>query len=138
MRRRADRKREAAQDRHPAIEAHQLHRDLALVVIHRQHRIERAILGAQENGVGRKRPFRRYSLSPAGHHGGFDHIDLLAAEIATVAGMRVEPGHRDPGRGKAGPPHAGIGQFQRAMDTFDGEKRGHVLERDVRGDARIP
>jgi hypothetical protein len=35
-----------------AIEAHQLRRDLALIVIHGQHGVEAAGLGAEEDGAG--------------------------------------------------------------------------------------
>lgn len=51
MSRGADREREAADQGDAAVEAHQLHRDLALVMIHGQHGIEIAVLGAQEDGV---------------------------------------------------------------------------------------
>ncbi len=51
VRRRADRERKAAEQRDAAIEAHQLHRDLALVVVHREHRVEWPPRRARTNTV---------------------------------------------------------------------------------------
>ncbi|MGY4409415.1 hypothetical protein ACVWW4_001151 [Bradyrhizobium sp. LB7.1] len=138
MRRRADRERKAAEQRHAAIETHQLHRDLALVVIHRQHRIEGAALGAQEHGVGGKRSLHGDAIALAGCDDRRNNIDLLTAEIASVAGMRIEPGDRDARPREACIAHAGIGQLERAMDAFAGQSRGNVLERDVGRHACVP
>ena len=48
--------RQAAVQRDAAVEAHELHRDLALVVVHRHHRIEIAAARGEEHRVGRQRP----------------------------------------------------------------------------------
>src|ERR671918_863094 len=48
VRGRGDRHRQAGEDRDAALEAHELHRDLALVVIHGDHGIERAVPGTHE------------------------------------------------------------------------------------------
>ncbi len=96
VRGRADRKREAAHQRDAAIETHQLHRDLALVVIHRHDRVEVAASRAHEHRVGRERARRRATPSRARRFDGRrDDVDLLAAEVAAVAGVRIEPGDRD-------------------------------------------
>jgi hypothetical protein len=58
VRRCADGERKAAEHGDAAVEAHQLHRDLALVVIRSQHGIERSALGAQEYRVGGERSVR--------------------------------------------------------------------------------
>src|SRR5262249_56115526 len=96
MRRCADRKRETAEKRHAAIETHQLHRDLALVVVHRQHGVESAAFSAKENGVRRERPFGEDTLPLASLHRRADHVDLLAPEIAAVARVWLQPNHRNP------------------------------------------
>jgi hypothetical protein len=58
VRRRANRERKAAEQGDAAVEAHQLHRDLALIVIHGQHGIKHPALGAQEYRVGGERSVR--------------------------------------------------------------------------------
>src|SRR5258708_25396761 len=106
MRRRADRKGEAAEERDAAIETHQLHRDLALIVVHREYRIERAAFGAKEDGIGRERPFDTDAVPLACLHHPRADLDLLAAEIAAFARVRVEPGTHDPLARDTGAPHA--------------------------------
>src|SRR6516162_8243243 len=95
MRRCADRKRETAKKRHAAVKTHQLHRDLALVVVHRQHCIESAAFSAKENGVRRERPFGEDTLPLASFYRRADHVDLLAPEIAAVTRVRVQPSDRN-------------------------------------------
>ena len=138
MRRRADRKRKPTEKSHTAIETHQLHRDLALVVVHRQHRIKRAAFGAKEDGIGREWPFDTDAVPLACLHRRRNHVDLLAAEIAAVAGVRIEPGNRDPRTREAGAAHAGIRQSQRAGDTLFRQPGRDLRERNVRGHPRIP
>jgi hypothetical protein len=108
VRRRADRKRKPTEKRHTAIETHQLHRDLALVVVHRQHCIESAAFGAKENGIRRERPFDKDALALAYLHHWGDHVDLLAPKITAIAGVRVEAGDCDPRTREAGAPHTRV------------------------------
>ena len=92
---RADREREAADQRDAAVEAHQLHGDLTLVVVHGENGIEVAVLGPQEHRVRRERPLDREPLGSGLLDRRLDDVDLLATEIAAVARMRVEARDRD-------------------------------------------
>ena len=47
--------RQPAVQRDAAVEAHELHRDLPLVVVHRHHRVEVAAARREKHGVGRQR-----------------------------------------------------------------------------------
>jgi len=71
MRRCRDRDRQTAFDRDADIEAQQLGGDLALIVIHGDDTVELAGFGAQENGIGRKRTFRRITGSGSQRDAGF-------------------------------------------------------------------
>src|SRR4029079_6733478 len=85
MRRRTDWKWKTAHQRDATIEAHQLHRDLFLIVIHRDDGVEAALLRTDEHGVRRKRSVDIDPFASCDFHGGRDHVDLLAAEVAAVA-----------------------------------------------------
>src|SRR5215831_2249847 len=62
----------------------------------------------------------------------------FAAEIAAIAGVRVEPGNRNARTREAGAAHAGVCQAQHAEDTLLGQAGWDFRERDVRSDPRIP
>ena len=85
----------AADQRHAEVEAHQLHRDLALVVIHRLDDVVVAALGAQEDGVGGKRAITGDAFRARSGNGRGDLGVVLVAEVAAVAGVGVEGGNRD-------------------------------------------
>ena len=57
------------------------------------------------NGPSQPKP----SAAIVAHHGA-DHLDLLAAEQAVLAAMRVERGDREPRRGDAGLAHHRVGK----------------------------
>ncbi|KAG1605940.1 hypothetical protein G6F46_013354 [Rhizopus delemar] len=98
VRRRGDGDRQAALHRHPAREAQQLDRDLTLVVVHGDDRLELAGLRSQEDGVGGERSLHGQPLLVQLAHGGRDNVDLFAAARAAVAA----PGAT--GRSAAWPP----------------------------------
>src|SRR5262249_57264069 len=100
------------------MESHQLHRDLALVVVHRQYCIERTAFGAKENGIRRERPFDKDTLVLTCLHHWGDHVDLLAPEITAIAGVRVEASDRNPRTREAGAAHAAVRQLQRTQDAL--------------------
>ncbi len=56
MRRRHQRETRSRRAASRLLEADELHRDLTLIVIHRQHAVELALAGAHEHRVGWKRP----------------------------------------------------------------------------------
>ena len=63
VRRRGDRHRQAALHRDALAEAHQLDRDLALVVVHRDDGLVLAVARLQEDRVGRERADDRHALA---------------------------------------------------------------------------
>ena len=82
-----------------AVEIDRLDRDQRLVVIHAQRRVVAAPRRGVEHRVGGERPAR---VDAGGAQRGDrrrDDVDVLAAERAGLAGMRVEPGDRDDRRG---------------------------------------
>jgi hypothetical protein len=89
-------------------------------------------LFARRNTVSAgKGAFGRDAVAAARLHGGRDHVDLLAPEIAAVAGVRIEPGDRNSWPRKAGVAHASVRQPQRALDASAVEPRRHLGERNV-------
>src|SRR5258708_38379127 len=88
--RRTDREIKAAEQGHAAIEAHQLHRDLTLVMVHREHRVKRAVFRAKENRICGKRPFGRDTVGAGLFHGGFNRVYFLAPEISPTAPARIK------------------------------------------------
>ena len=84
-----------------AVEIERLDRDQRLVVIHAQRRVIAAPRLGVEHRVGGERAAR---VDAGGAQLGDrrrDDLDILAAERAGFAGMRVEPGDRDDRRGDA-------------------------------------
>ena len=67
-----------------------------------------------------------------------DDVDLLAAEVAAVARVRIERGDRDARRVEPGGAQRGRGELQRVDDRIDGQELRHLDHRHVRGDARVP
>jgi len=95
--RRTDQEIKAAEQGHAAIEAHQLHRDLTLVMVHREHRVKRAVFRARGKPYLRETALRsRYRRSPGLLHGGFNRVYFLAPEISAIAGVRIKAGDRYP------------------------------------------
>src|SRR4030088_194661 len=86
---RVDRRRQAAEDRHPAFESEELERDLALVVIHAEHGVIVAASRLDPDSVGREGPIDRMAPAPAFLDGRADDVDLLATEHAAFARMRI-------------------------------------------------
>src|SRR5882757_1869491 len=80
----------SAEQCHPLIEADQLHRDLALIVVHGQDRIELALPGPGKYRVGWEWTFAGDTFALRFDHGRLNHFDLFASEIAAVARMGVE------------------------------------------------
>ena len=74
--------RQSAVQRDAAVEAHQLHRDLALVVVHRHHRVEVAAARGEEHGVGRQRSAGVDAFAARALDRGRDDVDLLAADAS--------------------------------------------------------
>ena len=90
--------RQAGEVDHPFEEAHKLHRDLILIVLHREHGVEFTRPCSHINCVGRVGSGTVESLRPRRLDGGTDHVDLFATKVPFVARVRVEAGDRDPSR----------------------------------------
>ena len=67
-----------------------------------------------------------------------DDVDLLATEIAAIAGMRIETRDRDARIFKTGGAQRGIGKLEGAQDALFGDVARDFGERDMRGHPRIP
>ena len=88
---------QAAGDDHTALKAHQLDRDLSLVVIHGDHGVDLAAFGFEKDRV-RGPWIGNTHLPPAGtFNRGLEYINLFAAELAIVARMRIKRGDGDSG-----------------------------------------
>ena len=76
-------------------EAERLHGDMALVVVHRDHDVELAAARAREQRVGGQGTVHVEALAPRRLDGRRDLALLLVAEEPVLAGVRIEPAHRD-------------------------------------------
>ena len=65
-----------------------------------------------------------------------DHLDLLAAEDAAVAGVRIEPRDPDPRARLAGGAQRALGEADRLQHAVPGDQLGHGAQRHMRGHAR--
>src|SRR2546430_17643963 len=76
-------------------EARVLQHRKPLIVVHRDHAIEFARFGRNEDRIGWKRTGHGYALLTKRCQRGSNDLELLAAEISAFAGMRIEAAHRD-------------------------------------------
>src|SRR5439155_23426845 len=81
-------------DRVPA--AQQLEGDVSLIVVHGHDAIEFSLPGAHEQGIARPRSADRDARAERCLDGGLDQGDLLVAEQAAIAGMRIQPCYAKP------------------------------------------
>ncbi len=132
--------RQADADVDAAIKGEQLHRDVALVVVHGDDDVELAAGGAQKDGVGRLRIGDRPAARPRGFDGGPDLRLFLHAEEPVFACVGVEPGDRDARRADA----KRLAGVVRQLDHLEHARRRNaadrLLQRDVRAhvhDAQI-
>ena len=72
------------------LEAEQLDRDVPLVVIHRDHRVELAGAQLDEDGVARHRADHVEAVGDRLGDGRRRDVDILPAEQPALAGMRIE------------------------------------------------
>ncbi|OAX65640.1 hypothetical protein A6R71_07360 [Xanthomonas translucens pv. arrhenatheri] len=86
---------------HRLLEAAVLEHRQSLVVVHRQHRIDAGQFLRQERGVGRQRAEQAHAFAAQGVEDRHHHLDFLAAQMPVLAGMRIQPEHRDDRRGDA-------------------------------------
>ena len=113
------------------VEAEQLHRDVALVVVHRDHGVELPCAQLDEHRVARH---RAADVQPVGtalldHRRG--DLDVLPPEQAALAGVRIERRHRDARRGDAQIAHRRMGQVDGAAQPLRRQQLRHVGQRDM-------
>src|SRR3546814_5616038 len=72
-------------------------------MILRDHNSEFALPRPHEDGVARPRPAGIYAFCPRLGDGRRDDIDFFLPKTAAFAGVWVQAGHGDAGRGDAGP-----------------------------------
>ena len=127
VRRRADRERQAGQDRDAHVEAEQLDRDLSLVVIHADRAVVVTVADLEVERVGGERPLAGdlQALRLPDRRG--DDLDLLAADVAALAGVGIERRDRDPRSAEAGGPQGLVGQPDRRQDFLLREMLGDFL-----------
>src|SRR5438270_4793995 len=93
-------------DIYPGLEAEDLYRTVALVVVHGDHEVEVAPAGAEKQRVGRERAFDLDTARAGGFDAGDDFLLLLAAaEKTAFSGVRI-----DAADGDARALHAGADQ----------------------------
>ncbi len=135
--------RQAERHVHGVIEVEQLHRDEALVVIERDHRVVLALAGVAEDDVGDRGPAEDGAI--AGERAcacdrGLDQARFFVAEMSAFAGVRVEPGDGDARTRDAEAAHERVrGLHDRAHDAVAAVARKELWnarERDVRGHER--
>ena len=136
--------RQAERDVDAVIEGERLDRDQRLVVIHAERDVVGLARGLVEHGVGGKRAARVDAVGDQPLDRGPHDQAVLLAERAVLAGMRIEPGDREPRARDA----EAVGQVARhdaagLEDQIAREVLRHVLERNVDrhrhdGDLRRP
>src|SRR6185437_5910476 len=125
--------RDAERDVYRAMEVDQLHRDVALVVIHRDDEVELAAYAADKDGVRRVGAGAVEALCARFVDGGRDDLGVLSSEEVVLSGVRVQAGDRD---ARCAAEHEGEGiraKLDGAHDARAVELTG-FLEGDVRGD----
>lgn len=101
-----------------------------MVVGHRDDQVEGAAARAHEHRVRRERALRVDAFGACGLDGRGDDLDLLAPEQPALAGMRVQPGHRDARRALP-PGGGGMRDAQRAQHGVVGDELDRLAQRDV-------
>src|SRR5690554_5275142 len=109
---------QAQGDVHRLAESLVLEHRQALVVIHGQYRVGMVQILGREESVRRQGAFQQHALATQALEQWDDHIQLLAAQMATLAGMGVQPADQDAWGGQAEP---GLQvPVEYAYDLFEG------------------
>src|ERR1039457_5901940 len=87
--------RNAERDVYRSIEVDELHRDVSLIVIHRDDKIEFFANAANKDRIRRVRPGAVIAKLPRLFDGGSDGLRILMAEEIVFAGMRIQPADTD-------------------------------------------
>ena len=107
-------------------------------MIHREHAVELAAEGLEEHGVGGIRPFARDAALHRFRDGRGDDLDLLAAEQAALACMRIQRRHGNARHSEARAAHGCIGERKRRIDALGRDLLERCTQGYVRSHARHP
>jgi hypothetical protein len=121
--------RRADDDGDVAGEGRGLDRDVALVVVHRQHDVVAPFHALAEHAVGADRPAGIDAAGARTLHAGGDLLFVLRAHR-----MRVEAGHADARAGDAPLPQRRVELAQRRGDQARGDQLRHFAQRHVVGE----
>ena len=109
----------------------------ALVVVHRQHRVGGLQVAGGEQGVRRQGRAEAHALGAQPRQGGLDHLDLLAPQVAALAGVGVEAAHQDIWIVDPEAPHQVVVQgADHLFQHLRGDGVGHGPQRQVGGGQR--
>jgi len=128
--------RQAERDVDAALDAEVLDRNEPVVVRHRDDDVEFArmpggVAGAHEDSVGSVGPAGVDPFAARRGDRGRDDAQLLVAEETAFAGVRVEPGDRDPRPCRAEPAQRRIGDPDRLDDRIEGDRVERAPQRHV-------
>ena len=120
------------------VEAEQLDRDVALVVVHGDDGVVMPRPQLYEDGVAGDGPLDVHALGAALRDDGGANVDILAAEQPPFPGMRVQRGDGNARFFDAEIQHRPVGDVDGAAETFRGQEFRHVLQRNMGGDMGDP
>ena len=122
---------------HRVAEAGVLEHRQALVVVHGQHHVVVRQRARHEHGVGRQRAVDQHAGGARALDGGRDHVAVLGAEMAALAGVRIEAAHGDARpRDAPEPAHVVVEDAQRGVEQRRGDRIADRAQRQVRGGER--
>ena len=117
-----DRERQAAEDGHGPLEAHQPHGNLPLIVIHGHDSVAVPKPGSTEDRVGGPGAVSIDGARPGLLDSRSDYLDLLTAEQPPLTSVGIQGCDRNPRAGNPGP-------FQGATHQLG--RHSHRLQRDA-------
>jgi hypothetical protein len=100
------------------LEVQQLHRNMALIVVHRHHKVVRTMCGAEKDRVRRHRPFTIHAHRLAGFDGWLDELLILGAEQTMFSGVGIQPADSDARLGLSEQLHGLVAELDRFDDPF--------------------
>ena len=114
-------------------EGHQLDRDEALIVVAGDHRVELALGGAAEHRVARNRVADVDAARAAALDRRHEHVFLLVADQAILAGVRIQAGQSQPRPRHPETRQLGVREGDGRLQPLARQQRRHVGQRHVHG-----
>src|SRR3712207_1332371 len=119
---------------HPSLEAHQLDRDVTLVMVLHDHHVELPLPGPRKDRVGRMRTRDGYPFFGGLRDGGRDALGVLIPEEAILARVGVEARDRDLGLLYTNPGERVAGEADHGQLALRPHPLYGFFERDVGAD----